>query len=385
MKKIHFALLSIVLNLFLFIIKILAGLLTNSLALTAEAFHSLSDSLASLVTLTSIHFSNKKISNKFPYGLYKLENFGALVISLFLFLTSYEIFSKALFERHSYKVNDIKIGFFVIGISVLLTLFMSFFEYKAAKRTNSPALLADSKHTLADSLGSFIVILNFIFIYLGYDYDRYFAAIVSIFIFLIALEIAKEEVFVILDMSVDEKLLNEIKNLIKEEPLVEDIKRLLVRKSGDKIFIDSVITIKTKDFIKSHKIVDSLEEKIVKHFPEAQMVFIHYEPSKEEKTLEDIKIGILLNEDKKLCKSFEKAKYLRVISNKVCEEMELNTDKEEDIAALLASMGVDVVVCGHHPNSNKAKWVLQKNDVFVWESEEENTENIIKEIKEAAF
>ncbi|MGB9874473.1 MAG: cation diffusion facilitator family transporter, partial [Hydrogenobacter sp.] len=94
MKKEHWALLSLGINTLQALAKMIAGLLTGSLSMIGESFHSLSDSFASVITYLTLRFSEKK-SEKFPYGLYKLENVGSIVIAIFLLLASVEIFKRA--------------------------------------------------------------------------------------------------------------------------------------------------------------------------------------------------------------------------------------------------------------------------------------------------
>ena len=90
MSKEHWALIALLVNLLQSLAKFVGGVLSGSLSLIGESVHSLSDSFASVITYISIKFSTKK-NERFPYGLYKLENLASVVISFFLFLASYEI------------------------------------------------------------------------------------------------------------------------------------------------------------------------------------------------------------------------------------------------------------------------------------------------------
>jgi len=86
---INFLLLGV--NLSLFILKLIFGLLTNSLALQADAFDNLTDIIIVIASLIGIIFVSKKPNEKFPYGYYRLENIISLIISIFIFFTAYTI------------------------------------------------------------------------------------------------------------------------------------------------------------------------------------------------------------------------------------------------------------------------------------------------------
>jgi cation diffusion facilitator family transporter len=208
MSREHWALIALLINLLQSLAKFVGGVLSGSLSLIGEAVHSLSDSFASVITYISIKFSNKK-NERFPYGLYKLENLASVVISFFLFLASYEIIKRAFSERVEIKEEFWDIGAGVVVFSLFSSLSLSMLERWAGKRYNSPALIADSYHTLTDAFGSSLVLLSFVSAKLGYQLDRYFAMAVSLLILWTAVSILKREFAVLLDVSADEKNLRE--------------------------------------------------------------------------------------------------------------------------------------------------------------------------------
>ncbi len=381
MKKEDWALLSIGINLFQSFIKFIGAILTGSLSMFGEAIHSLSDSTASVIAYLSIKFSEKK-HHKFPYGLYKLENIGAIVIGFFLILASFEIGKKAFEGKIYIKKEFLPLAIAIIILSLFISLILSYFERKAGRELNSPTLVADSYHALTDAFGSFLVLVSLSSSYLGYEYDRYFAIIIAGLIGYTAINMLKEQIGFILDISADKETIEKIRNIILSFEDVESIKRLLVREAGGKIFIDTTITIKTDDFIKSHHIVDSIEDKIVSEIPEVYSVFIHYEPASSDR----LKIALLLDEEGNVADSFEKAKKIMVFSK---EEkpvtIEIKSSRENDIAKLISNLSVDIVISGHHPRDSKAKWILHKNKVFVWEPESKNVYEALSEITKQVY
>ena len=174
MKKEHWALISLGVNLLQSLLKLIGGLLTGSLSLLGDAVHSLSDSLASLIAFLSIKFSEVK-HERFPYGLYKLENIGAIVISFFLLFTAFEIFHRAIKGKIEIDKDFLGAGILIVILSIILSLTLSFLERRAGKKLNSPTLIADSYHSLTDAFSSFLVLISLSSYYLGINIERYIA------------------------------------------------------------------------------------------------------------------------------------------------------------------------------------------------------------------
>ncbi len=377
MKKEHWALVSLSLNLLQSALKFLGGFLTGSLSLMGEALHSLSDATASVIAYLSIKFSEKK-HERFPYGLYKLENIGAIVIAFFLIVASYEIGHRALTSNISLDREALPIGIGIVLFSLVSSLTLSFLERRAGKRLNSPTLIADSYHTLTDAFGSALVLISLSTAYFGYNYDRYFALGVVALILYTALGLLKEQVGAILDISADEETVERIRRIILSFPEVESIKRLLVRSAGGKLFVDAELLLRPGSFMKSHAVADEIERRIARENENVEMVFIHYEPAREEK----LRIAVFSSDGDTLCKNFKNVSKMYIFEERSGKPQvrEVRVDSEEDVAKLLVREGVDIVICGHHPESARAKWILHKNGIFVWETDRENIYEALSEV-----
>ncbi|MEJ5338070.1 MAG: cation diffusion facilitator family transporter [Aquificaceae bacterium] len=374
MKKHHWALISLTVNLLQAFLKLVAGLFTGSLSLIGEAVHSLSDSFASVVAFVTIKLSDKKTS-KFPYGLYRLENIGSIVIAFFLLLTAYEMIRRAIGKEVVVREEYLGFGLGVVVFSLFSSLALSVLERRAGKRLNSPTLIADSYHTLTDAFGSSLVLMSFLGVYMGYQLDRYFALGVALLISYTAFNILWREVSVLLDVSVDERTLDRIRHVLLSFPEVKEIKGLFVRSSGGRLFADLVLVLEGRDFIRMHQLVDHIEERLKEEIKELDMVFIHYEPTDGE----DLRIGVLVDEGGSISQKFEKAKELLIFGGSPERIRELPED-EKVLSELIRSKGLLVVVCGHHPESSTAKGILSQGGVFVWETDEKNPYKALKEV-----
>ncbi|MFN3975655.1 MAG: cation diffusion facilitator family transporter [Aquificaceae bacterium] len=374
MKKHHWALASLGLNLIQSLLKFVAGTLTGSLSMMGEAVHSLSDSFASVIAFITIKLSDKKVQ-RFPYGLYRLENLGSIIIAFFLLLTAYEIGKRAIGMEVVIKEEYLGFGLGVVLFSLVSSLTLSILERRAGKKLNSPTLVADSYHTLTDAFGSSLVLLSLLSAYMGYQLDRYFAFGVALLIGYTAFGILWKEVSVLLDISADEKTLERIRNVLLSFSEVKEIKGLFVRSSGGRLFADIILVLEGRDFIRMHQIVDRIEKKLKEEVKELDMVFIHYEP------VDGVgfKVGVLVDEKGEVSPRFEKAKELLIFGSSP-ERLSSLPEGEDALSELIKTKGLSVIICGHHPFSSSAKGILTQGSVFVWETEEKNPYKALREV-----
>lgn len=286
------ALQAILITLFIFGIKVIAAIITGSIALKAEAFHTFSDSIASMTVFAGLKMAKRK-TKTFPYGLYKIENLMSVVISLLILYSGYEIAMEAI-GATQIDLKNFGFGIILLGVVIIITFLFSRYEMKIGEEINSPILLADAQHSRTDVLSNTVVMIAIIFGSIGYQLDKIAALIVVVFIAKTGFEILKDGVKVLLDASVDYETLSKTEKIILNTPQVVEIKSLTGRNSGRFKFIESKIIIKTHNLDKAHIIADKIEENIKKELGNIDQVLIHYEPMKKE----EIVYAIPLMEDK---------------------------------------------------------------------------------------
>lgn len=286
------ALQAILITLFIFGIKVIAAIITGSIALKAEAFHTFSDSIASMTVFAGLKMAKRK-TKTFPYGLYKIENLMSVVISLLILYSGYEIAMEAI-GATQIDLKNFGFGIILLVVVISITFLFSRYEMKIGKEINSPILLADAQHSRTDVLSNIVVMIAIIFGSIGYQLDKIAALIVVVFIAKTGFEILKDGVKVLLDASVDYETLSKTEKIILNTPQVVEIKSLTGRNSGRFKFIESNIIIKTHNLDKAHIIADKIEENIKKELGNIDQVLIHYEPMRKE----EIVYAIPLMEDK---------------------------------------------------------------------------------------
>ncbi|WP_028950747.1 cation diffusion facilitator family transporter [Sulfurihydrogenibium subterraneum] len=367
---------SLLLNLFLSVLKLFFGLITNSLGLIAEAIHSFSDLVASVVSFIGVKLSAKK-SEDFPYGLYKIENIAALIISLFLFLAGYEIIKEAFFHHEERQVSNPEYAIIVMAIAMILTFFYSRFEKQAGKKLNSPTLIADAEHIWADFLSSIIVLIGLIGVYFGYNIDKYAAAVVSLFIFHSGFEIMKDSIKVLLDFTLEKEELQKIKNIILKHPAIIDIKSIKGRSAGSYKFLEIEILMHNLSLREAHRIVDEIAQQIKEKIPNIDSVIIHYEPARQE----GLRVAFLTDEEGNV-KDFETATYITVFD--ITKGFEIIKNPPIKLSGnkskIIEKSRADVIVSKNHPLDFGIRFSLSRSSIMIWETEKQKIEDAIQEV-----
>ncbi len=273
-KKISFY--SILVNTTLSIIKIVGGMISGSAALTADGVHSLSDLAASLSVYIGIIISNKK-SKRFPFGLYKVENLIALVSAFAIFFAGYEI-AKDVFFGEPVEMKNLVVALAVIATTVLITYFYAKYEEKQAEKLNSPILKADAAHIRADFYTALVVLAGILFKYYGIEWGEKLAVLVVLFfIFHSGYEILKDAIMVLLDAAIDDETINEVENILKQNPKVNRIIRVTGRNSGSFKFLQLDLDLKTDSLEEAHQLAHRIEDEIREQMPFVEKVVVHYE------------------------------------------------------------------------------------------------------------
>jgi cation diffusion facilitator family transporter len=274
------AFLAIGVNLALFGMKYLCAELSGSMALKAEAIHSLSDVIASSTVLAGLIIAKRKIRS-FPYGLYKVENLVSVIVALAIFYAGYEIAGEAV-KGSTIELQNLWIGIAGMVCAMVITYGFSRYEARVGNEINSPSLVADAKHIRADMLANAVVLAGLMSSFAGFNLDRIAAFIIVLFIAWAGGKIFIDGIRVLLDASLDYQTLSLAEKLIIDEPQVIKIQNLMGRNSGRYKFIEANIVLKTHDLDKAHFIVNHIEAKIKNQIKNVDRVLIHFEPTQKE-------------------------------------------------------------------------------------------------------
>ena len=276
------SLLSILINVFLTIIKFIAGIVSHSNALVSDAVHSLSDVLSTVVVLIGIKFSLKKADEKHPYGHERMECVAAIILTVLLFLVGFIIGYKGIISI--INKNEIIIpGIFALVaafISIVVKELMYRYTISASKKINSEALKADAWHHRSDALSSIGSLVGIIGARLGFPFlDSVASIIICLFIFKVSFDIFKDAIDKMVDKSCSKETINKIENIIKKEKKIKHIDDLKTRQFGNKYYIDVEIAVDEDITVKEgHTIAENLHDTLENKLKDVKHCMVHVNP-----------------------------------------------------------------------------------------------------------
>ncbi len=389
-EKKKIALYSIAVNLFLSVLKLVAGFLSGSKALVADGIHSLGDLAASLSVYAGIVIANMRIKG-FPYGLYKVENFISLVSALAIFFAGYEIAKETFFEEKSYRIENIGIAVGAVLITIAVTYLFSRFERKKGEELHSPSLIADSEHIKTDMFSAVVVLIGIIGNYLGYPIiEKIAVLIIVIFIFHTGYEIFVEALKVLLDASIDKETLDRIEELLKSHPLVSEVKSVTGRSSGSYKFIEAEVTVATNDLEKAHNIVHEVEAVVKREIPFIEKLIIHFEPEEKRAKLYAVPVN-----GNRVCDRFAECPEVLILKHgengfETVERLKnpaknLKMGKCIELVELLAKKGVDCIAVNNLPLGKGVIYALSAYGIGMKLITEENLNSFLQKLKEDPY
>jgi len=205
---------SIIANLLLFGLKYWAGIVSGSIALISDAWHSLTDSVSSIAIIIGTKISSKPADNKHPFGHGRAELITSIMIGVLLAMIAVSFFTESIksIKDHEKAVFG-TLAIVVLIISIIIKELSAQYAFYTAKVTGMLSLKADAWHHRSDAISSILILIG-IFINPYFPLiDGILGIIVSFFIFHTAYKIIKETATAIIGESCDENTINEIKKI----------------------------------------------------------------------------------------------------------------------------------------------------------------------------
>jgi cation diffusion facilitator family transporter len=219
-------------------VKLIAGIVSGSLGVVADALDTFFDATSNIMGLLGLFLSAHPPDKQHPYGHRKFETMAALGIALLLFLTSWELLRNAVHRFGQPQLPDLNEWTFAAVIfGILLQSATSFYELRQGRHLHSEILVADALHTRANVLVSLSVLVGMMFIKLGYAIvDPLLGMGVALFITKIGMDIVRENVPALVDQAiVDEEVISRV---VSEVPGVESFHRIRSRGAPGNIAVD---------------------------------------------------------------------------------------------------------------------------------------------------
>lgn len=377
-------------------VKYSLGDLSGSLALKADAIHSMADVISAGTILTGILISGRK-TRTFPEGLYKVENLVALLSSFFIFYAAYEIAETAVLGESVGLVTHLPLVAAGIFFIICVAFLFSRYEMKVGLQVGSPSLVADAKHVVTDLLSSLVILGGIIGAYFGLAIDRYVALLVAALVARMGFQILLEALKVLLDATLDYTTLDGIRRILESHPDVTEVVSLGGRSSGRFKFVEIAVRMNLRLLRDAHEVTAHLEEEILDQFPEIDKILVHYEPELKDKRLVAVPLSSYGDEgsgiESRLSDHFGSAPIFAVVTKDLTRgsaalsEILVNPHKGEErrkgtlVAEWLASESVDEVRTRADLQGKGAGYALEALRIDQLKTESETLMQLMAELE----
>lgn len=257
----------IICNVFLFIGKLIIGLLINSSAVIADSFNNLSDAASSVISLVGAKLAAKPADEEHPFGHGRYEYIVALIVSFLILEVGFTCFKSSVDKiLHPEDLSITNVALIILIVSVLIKVWLSLFNRKLGKKIDSKVLLATAKDALGDVFVTSAAICSLL-IYKIFDLnvDGYVGCIVAIMVFWAGISVARDTIEPLLGEAVPEELYRQICDKVMSYDGIEGTHDLIVHSYGPTRRMASIhAEIKnTLAMETAHEIVDKIEHDVL--------------------------------------------------------------------------------------------------------------------------
>ena len=222
------------LNIILFAGKLLAGLFSHSIAIMADAINNLSDAGSSVITLIGFRLAGQKPDTDHPYGHGRIEYLSGLFVSLAIIIMAFELFRSSLDKvLHPEPIADSPIILLILAGSIVVKIYMFYYNRSIAKKISSTAMEATSIDSLSDTMATTVVLIaTLVAHFTGLMIDGYCGIAVSLFICYAGISAVKDTINPLLGQPPSEEFVQQIRDIVHSYPDVIAIHDLIVHDYG---------------------------------------------------------------------------------------------------------------------------------------------------------
>jgi len=383
------------LNLGLAVMKGILAFFSSSLAVTAGAIDSATDSVASLALYGGLKLSTRKTPS-FPQGLYKIENVLSVFVALSIFFVGFEIARELL--KHEVSPPKISLNIVILlMVSVAATYLFGRYAIRVGRKTESPTLLAEGRHRQVDVLSSIVVLISVLPDYFGLhvslfgiSIDQVAAGAVLFFVAWAGWELLSDGMRVLLDASLDFETLDQARSILRNHPMVVSVQSLSGRNAGRFRFLQASVTLRTGDLEKAHRISEVLERSIREKISHVEHVTISYEP----RPHSHIRFAVPLSDPAGVISHhFGESPFFAILTLRLgdhsLEQQEIIENPHKDIetakgirvAEWLVQQKVDQIFMTEDLSHKGPSYVFSNAGVNAQRTDAENLEEIIENLK----
>ena len=265
-------------NILLSLFKFVGGILGNSVALVADAIHSLSDLVTDLIVLFTHRIGKMPQDEDHPYGHGRAETIGATVIGLLIIVTGIGVTYKT-WETIN-EISEQAPGLLAASaalLSILINEGLFHYTRRVGEATKSPALIANAWHHRSDAFSSIAALIGIIGAWQGFAFmDPLAGAVVGCMIVKVGIDITRQGVRDLMDTALSDEHTEKIHSILKEIPEVLHFHELRTRVIGGEFLIDVHILVDPEMTVtEGHRVAEIARRNLIKAIPNIQDVLIH--------------------------------------------------------------------------------------------------------------
>ena len=267
-------------NAFLFAVKFIMGTISGSVSITADAVNNLSDAASSVISLIGFKMAEKPADEDHPYGHARYEYLSGLTVAVMIILIGFELF-KTSFDKviHPSTVDFSIVLVIVLAVSILIKLWMAFFNKSLGKKINSSALEATAADSRNDVISTSAVLVAAVISYFfKINLDGYMGIAVAVFILYSGIGLVKDTLDPLLGKAPEPELVDYIQKKILSYDGVLGTHDLMIHDYGPgrKFASVHVEMAAEGDVLKSHDVIDNIERDFLSK--DNLNIIVHYDP-----------------------------------------------------------------------------------------------------------
>lgn len=267
---------SVALTLGLVVALAVVGYASGSLAVVAEMVHNIVDLVSAIAVVVGLRWAGRT-TERFPYGLYKLENVVAAGLAGLVFLTAYEITRQAISGGASLVSTEPWMLAAVAGATVV-PLVYGHLELQAARAGNSPALTAQAREYRVHVATSGVVFGALLAYRVDFPVERVAAGIIVVVVARTGWSLLVDAVRVLLDATVDPGTLARVSETVRADPAVMELKWITARNAGRVRFVEAGVVLRVSSLDVAAATVGRIEAALRQSVPNIERVVVQVEP-----------------------------------------------------------------------------------------------------------
>ena len=267
-------------NVLLFSVKLTIGLILSSLAVTADAFNNLSDAASSIISFIGVKMAGKPADAEHPFGHGRIEYIAALIVSFLVIEVGFTFFKSSISKiLHPEEISFDLVPFVILILSILVKLWMAFFNNKLGKRIDSKVMLATAADSLGDVITTSATVLSIIICHFtSINVDAIAGLIVSSIVIWSGISIAKDTLEPLIGERVPAELYQKITDIVESYDGIVGTHDLIVHNYGPNRSMATIHAEVPNDINidVSHEIIDKIERDVKKDLN--ILLVIHMDP-----------------------------------------------------------------------------------------------------------